>query len=56
MKPVINQDKCTGCGECLNCPAGLFKKNDGKMTVIEGDCMECRYCENICPHNAITLK
>ena len=51
----VDQDKCTGCGHCINdfgCPA--FEWNDeGKVEVNPYFCVGCGVClEDLCPFDA----
>jgi len=51
----INQDKCTGCKNCLiYCPDGAISYVEGKCTVNEAVCTECYVClrHSICPVGA----
>lgn len=52
---VINQEKCVGCGLCINyCPAHAISVHDG-MAVIDLDlCLECGNCKyaNVCKKDA----
>ncbi|MBI2908265.1 MAG: 4Fe-4S binding protein [Chloroflexi bacterium] len=53
--PDIDNDKCTGCGTCVDaCPAGAVELIDGKpMVVRPEDCTYCTDCEERCPAGAI---
>ena len=53
--PVIDKNKCQGCGLCISvCACGALVLVDNIVTVIEvEDCHWCTLCEVICPHNAI---
>jgi NAD-dependent dihydropyrimidine dehydrogenase PreA subunit len=53
----LNEDKCTGCGACLNvCPHEVLGLSDKKARIIYRDaCMECGACAANCPFNAITV-
>lgn len=56
--PVVDEAKCTGCGQCANdlCQFGVFKIANGKATVAEPDeCIGCRTCE-MCPAGAIEVE
>lgn len=58
--PTINQDSCTGCGECKEiCPNGVFDMDeaDGKMKVVQPDnCVVlCDKCANFCPTESISF-
>ena len=54
--PVIDPEKCNGCGLCLrpgHCYA-IEMKDD--LPVIDGDrCLGCGVCEAICPRKAISF-
>ncbi|MDH4123238.1 MAG: 4Fe-4S binding protein [Thermoplasmata archaeon] len=51
----IDEDKCTGCGECVNiCPAEVFELVDEKATAPKADdCTECCACVEACPEKVI---
>lgn len=54
----LNEDKCTGCGMCLDvCPHEVFKMN-GKHVMIQNRdaCMECGACSKNCPAEAIYVE
>jgi len=52
---VINQDKCTQCGDCSNvCRFDAIPLIDGKYVVNALNCEGCGYCSQICPTEAIT--
>ena len=51
----INENKCVGCGKCIDiCPGNLFflEKTCAKMRDVR-DCWGCCACVKICPANAI---
>ena len=52
------EDKCVGCGMCLNvCPHGVFKLKEGKAQIFDKDsCMECGACAKNCAFSAIEVK
>ena len=57
--PVIDEDKCLGCGGCMeNCPCGALELEDKggydkKSRVYTQNCTACHSCEPICPMQAI---
>jgi len=54
----IDEEKCTGCGLCVNaCAEGAIKIIDGKAKLIsEVYCDGLGACIGQCPENAITIK
>ena len=52
---VIDQDKCTGCSNCITiCGADVFEIRDTKAVVANiGECLECGNCEVVCQADAI---
>ena len=53
MAVKINNDKCTGCGVCVDtCPVQAIKIENQKAIIGE-ECVECTICINQCPNKAI---
>ncbi|MCL4423971.1 MAG: 4Fe-4S binding protein [Firmicutes bacterium] len=56
---MVDEEKCTGCGECAgSCPAKLLALN-GKKAYVCGDCTECLgclTCVTVCPSGAVTVQ
>ncbi|MGC1453925.1 MAG: 4Fe-4S dicluster domain-containing protein [Nitrospirota bacterium] len=53
MQYQITENKCTGCGTCLDvCPTEAIKMKDGHA-VITVECMDCGACPRVCPEGAI---
>jgi len=54
----LNQEKCTGCGVCLDvCPQGVLARQNGKVRIQDRDaCMECGACARNCAFDAVTVR
>ena len=57
-KPIIDTEKCGGCGTCVqNCQFGALKLDKrNKATLIAYRCEGCGLCKILCPQKAITMK
>ena len=52
----VDQDICTGCGECVSaCPAQIFKVEGGKAEASQDECLGCQGCVSVCPATAIKV-
>ncbi len=53
----IDNDKCTGCGTCVDvCPVAVFElRNEKSVAVNVDECLVCRVCETECPEKAIQV-
>jgi len=54
----LDENKCTGCGMCLDvCPHEVFKMNSSHVAIQNRDaCMECGACSLNCPAGAIWVQ
>ncbi len=52
---VVNRQKCTGCGSCIDvCPVGAIVLED--VAVVGPSCTGCGLCASECPNGAISLE
>jgi len=61
MKPIVDKNKCTGCGTCMALCSEVFEFDlDGKSKVIDDNgCQkgcDCQQAVDSCPNQAITLE
>jgi NAD-dependent dihydropyrimidine dehydrogenase PreA subunit len=53
---IIDQEKCTGCEQCIEyCPVSAIRIEDEKANINQDLCAECGNCYrvNVCPTDAI---
>ena len=57
VKIAIDNDKCNGCGTCVDtCPVAVFEIKDGKSVPAKPEeCLVCRACEVQCPEGAVQV-
>ena len=56
MSILIDEDQCTGCGNCVDsCPYGAIELENDKAIVLP-NCNLCGICVEDCPVEAITLE
>jgi len=61
LKIIIDEDKCTGCGECREaCPKGgkiwTIDRKTGKAAASNLEfCHQCIICASKCPEGAIRI-
>ncbi len=60
MPPIINKDRCSTCGTCVNvCPQDVFfgsKKKAVPAITYPEECWHCNACVLDCPKGAIELR
>jgi 2-oxoacid:acceptor oxidoreductase delta subunit (pyruvate/2-ketoisovalerate family) len=59
LRPVVNPQKCTFCGECQKyCPADAVevRKDEKVLSVDLYYCKGCGICVEICPQRTMTME
>ena len=58
MKALIEQEKCTRCGDCLNVCRfeAVSETDDGKIITDPISCEGCSVCHYICPVEAVKME
>ena len=57
MAANVDQEKCTGCGECVEaCPLDAIEMDGDTAKVDEDTCSDCGACVDVCPVEAITVE
>jgi len=54
IKPYINPDECTLCGQCIKwCPVAAIIEKDGKAFIDDKICIGCGECLTLCKYSAV---
>ena len=56
--PVLDERRCTGCGDCVVlCPTNCLEM-EGPLPWLPRplDCIHCAVCVIVCPVDALTLE
>lgn len=55
--PIIDMDRCTGCGYCAAyCPTSAVAMVAQHPVIVRPEqCAYCGICEELCPAGAVTL-
>lgn len=55
VSPTIDEEKCVGCGVCVdNCSVDAIDIEAGKAS-INDKCIGCAKCISVCPHGAVNI-
>lgn len=56
-KPIIDTQKCIGCGKCAeSCPPHTIQIQNRKAQIQYKNCIRCYCCHEMCPVKAIHIK
>jgi len=56
MPAKVDQEKCTGCGACIDeCPSEAIEMDNDKAKVTDA-CVDCGACVDACPVEAISME
>ena len=58
FNPIVDHEKCTGCGECVEiCPVEVYELQDEKsVPVLAEECTGCESCIEVCEQEAIRIE
>jgi len=57
IRPVIDKDRCTGCGECIeHCPTEAMKMEKDFPIIDNKQCIRCFCCQEFCLQRAVGIK
>jgi formate hydrogenlyase subunit 6/NADH:ubiquinone oxidoreductase subunit I len=57
FEPVISEDDCVGCGDCVDkCPMDALTLEDETARIDRARCIGCGVCNGACPSEALSMK
>ena len=60
MPPVVNEETCTGCGDCYEaCQSDVFYgSDDAEVSIVSypEECWHCNACVFVCPTESVRLR
>ena len=55
MAANVDLEKCTGCGDCVECCPTDSITIENEKAVVNDDCIDCGACVDECPNEAISM-
>ena len=57
IRPAIDKDRCTKCGECIrHCPSEAMKMGEDCPIIDNKACIKCFCCQEFCLERAVGIK
>ena len=57
QRPVLDPEKCSGCGICwMYCPDNAVETEGGSFKISYTYCKGCGICASECPQGAISIE
>ena len=57
MPAKVDEEKCTGCGTCVEeCPSEAISIIKDKAVIDSNACIDCGVCVDACPEEAISME
>jgi ferredoxin len=56
MTAIVDAEKCSACGECVeSCPLDAIAIQEEKARIDPETCGDCGACVDVCPTEAISV-
>lgn len=55
MAASVDLEKCTGCGDCVECCPTESITIENEKALVNDDCIDCGVCVDECPNEAISV-
>jgi len=57
MAAVVDKEKCTGCGDCVEaCPSNAITMQEEKAQISPDDCIDCGACVDACSTGSMKME